>query len=90
MAYGVADVIHQGENFQQKSLLARAPAKIVGNGSHEVLAPRAQGLQQVSQSADSALRIEGLMRKSRALCGQRGGQLRLRNAGADGARKSGL
>jgi hypothetical protein len=46
MAHGVADGIHQWEDFQQQSLLARAPAEIVGNGLNEFLAPRAHAFSK--------------------------------------------
>jgi hypothetical protein len=90
MAYGVADGIHQREDFQQQGLLARAPAEILGDGPDKFFAPRAYGLQQGAQSAEAALGIGRLLRKSRALCGQYGRQIRLRDVGAGSARKCGL
>src|ERR1022692_4221394 len=66
MAYGVLDAIYQREDFQQESFLARTPPEILGNCLDEFLAPRAHGLQQGPQSADSPRRIGWLMRKRRA------------------------
>jgi hypothetical protein len=86
----VLDGIHYWKDLQQESLLARPPSEIFGNCLDEFLAPRAHGSEQGAQCADAPRRIWRLVCKRRALCGQRGHQLRFDDAGVGSARKCGL
>jgi hypothetical protein len=75
MAYGVADGIHQREDFEQQRLLPRAAAEILGNRTDELLAAPAHGLEQRAQGPN-ALALAGRPAGKRdTLRGQPGGQV---------------
>jgi hypothetical protein len=70
---GVADGIHQREDFEQERLLPRAAAEIFGNRPNEFLAPPADRLEQGAQGRNAVALAGRSAGKRGALRGQPGG-----------------
>jgi len=70
---GVANGIHQREDFEQQRFLPRAAAKILGNRPYEFLTPPADGLEQSAQGRNAVALAGCSTGKRGALRGQPGG-----------------